>query len=286
MHEIQLKIYKFLEDTKNKPYKIPEQLLTKFGNETQAALKKHFEQEPRIFKPSMSNVGRPLCQLQMELKHGSSSSGQDINKFLFGDIVEDILFFLIYASGLEVVSEQEEVSLQIGKHKLNGTLDIILNINGEHKVYDVKSASDYSFKTKMNNTYTHFIENDTYGYNEQLFAYSEAKKLKAGGFIINNKSTGDIGVLEVPNNQDELRLQALKKIEYNLDNLNSPFKRSFSDVSELFKKKPTGNKCLTLACDFCNYKQECWPDLKLKPQAKSTAKTKKMVWYTEYNEHD
>lgn len=295
MHYIETQIYKFLEDLKTTNYKIPEELLVKFGNETQKALKKQFERErsprselsvsgdtpPRDFKLSMSNVGRPLCTLQMEKEHGSRVGVYDINKFLFGELVEDTLFFLIYASGLNVEAEQKKVILKFEGHEVSGTLDIII----DGKVYDVKSASDYSFKTKMNNTYEHFVESDAFGYHAQLFGYAKADNKKAGGFILQNKSTGEIGVLEVPdNNYQELEDLAMCKISYNLDNFNQPFARSFEAVDEYFKKKWTGNKVLNKTCGFCAYKFECWDDLQCLPQAKSTAKNTKMIFYVEHND--
>lgn len=283
MHEIELKIYKFLEDLKYKSYTIPQDLLDKFGKETQFALKRQFERESREFRLSMSNVGRPLCQLQMERDKGSKSSGIDIPKFLFGDLVEAQMYFLIKASGLDVVSEQKYVKLNIGGIDIGGNLDIIIKINGQSKVYDIKSVSEYSFKDKLNNSYQHFIDNDAFGYNAQLFCYAEAEGLSAGGFILGNKSSGEIGVLEVPHEQDKYRKQALETASNNLHNIGQPFKKSFKDVPEYFNRKETGNRVLGRACGFCNYKHECWPNLRIERQAMSKAKSPKMVFYTEYS---
>jgi hypothetical protein len=218
----------------------------------------------------------------MEKEYGREKG--DIIRFTFGDLVEDIILFLIYASGLKVVSEQEHVTLVLGEHTLNGTLDIVLDLGNGFEVYDIKSASDYSFKSKKEQSFEDFVASDIFGYVGQLFGYAKAKGYKPGGFIFCNKSSGEIYILEVPKEHSRFETEALAKMEYNLKHIGSPFKRSFSDVEETFKKKKTGNRILGFNCSMCDYKFKCWPEVQLRSQQDSTSKTPKMMYYTKVNE--
>jgi len=152
MHWIELRVARFLQTIGDKSYKIPEGLLNKFGEETRAALKSQFEREARGFSLYPSNVGKPLCVLQMDKEHGS---GQGlITRNLLGELVEDVVLFLLHASGVKVLSEQEPIKYQIGGIELSGRIDVVVeNPKGEIEIYDIKSASEYSFKTKKEQSF-------------------------------------------------------------------------------------------------------------------------------------
>lgn len=282
MHQIELLIYSFLQEVKRGTYKVPLNLLEKFGKETQETLIKQFERRPKEFTLRMSNIGQPLCILKMEQQYGSNSS--ETLRFLLGDLYEASILFLLHASGIKVLAEQKQVIL--ADTGLKGTLDVILDLGEGPEVYDIKSASEYSFKTKTNLSMEDFIAQDTFGYFNQLLAYAASENIKAGGFIFGNKSSGEIKVFAFPKEQDELKERALKDIKKKIASFknNDPFKRDFDDIAETFRKKPTGNRILGITCGFCDHKFRCWPNLQVLKQAKSEAKNPKMVFYTEHNE--
>ena len=65
----------------------------------------------------MSNVGRPLCQLQMEAK-GIKGEGQPYNNKMrntFGDLIEALAIFVMKSAGVDVKNEQKKVT-----YKFNG----------------------------------------------------------------------------------------------------------------------------------------------------------------------
>lgn len=271
-------IHTFLEETKRGTYTVPQLLLEKFGKETQAALIKQFERKPRQFTLRMSNIGQPLCILQMEQQYGSNNS--EILRFLLGDLYEATILFLLHASGIKVLAEQKPVTL--AGTKLKGTLDVILDLGEGPEVYDIKSASEYSFKTKTNMSMEEFIAQDTFGYVSQLLAYAAAENIQAGGFIFGNKSSGEIKVFAFPKEQEQLKQQALKDINNKILAFKNkePFKRQFEDIAETFRKKPTGNRVLGTTCSFCDHKFRCWDNLQVKAQIDSQSKNPKMVFYT------
>lgn len=205
MHIIELKIHAFLEEVKKGNYKVPNELLSKFSLETAAALKRQFESKvKKEFRLSLSGIGRPLCQLQMEKLHGSENSNKIRN--LLGDIVEDITLFLLHASGINIVSELENVKLNIAGKILTGTLDVVIDLGDGPKVYDIKSASEYMFNNKfLSGGFLKIVEEDTFGYFCQLFGYATAKGIPAGGWIVTNKSSGELIVVEAPREQQALK---------------------------------------------------------------------------------
>ena len=79
MNNILLKVQQYLDSVSKGPVKLDKRLVQEFGEACKNALLKQFEEERRDkFELRMSNVGRPLCQLQMEAK-GIKGEGQPYN---------------------------------------------------------------------------------------------------------------------------------------------------------------------------------------------------------------
>ena len=64
----------------------------------------------------------------------------------------------------------------LDKENIKGTLDVIIDENGTKKVWDIKSASPYSFDHKFGNGYDKIKEDDAFGYIVQASVY-EANNL-------------------------------------------------------------------------------------------------------------
>ncbi len=282
MHLIELMVHQFLQEVGKGQYKCPQPLLEKFGEDTVKHLKRQFEREPNKFSLRMSNVGQPLCILQMEKEHGRKAS--DIQRFILGDIFEDVMLFILRAAHVPILEEQKQVTLNIGGIDLQGTLDLVVDLGDGPEVYDIKSASDYSYKNKFNQSFDDFRATDTFGYINQLLGYASAENITAGGFIVGNKSSGEMKIYPFPKEQAHLKEQALIEIESNIKDIDAPFKRQFEDIPELWKKKPTGNRVLGTTCGFCDFKFECWDNIQVKSQVNSAAKNPKMMYYTKLND--
>ncbi len=290
MHIIQLKIHKFLQDIQSKPYSISPELLTKFGEETKSALKKQFERTPREFKISMSNAGKPLCTLEYE-KEGLKDSSNVIRN-LYGDLAEDIVLFLLHASGIKVVSELQRVSIELDGIQVNGEYDVVLDLGDGPKVWDIKSASEWAFKNKFTDVnFEEFVRDDYFGYVTQLMLYSEGLGIPAGGWIVFDKSSGEIGIVAFPEFQDQYRRSSIGVAKHAINALSnnakkefverSSISRTFTSTAETYKRKPTGNYVLTMPCVLCHARWKCWPSLKVVPQESSTAKYPKLVHYVD-----
>jgi len=287
MSSILHKVQMYLESVSKNPVVISEELLQEFGEACKNALRKQFtHRENTKFEPRMSNIGRPLCQLQMEAK-GIKGEGMPYNAKMrntFGDLIEALAIFVLKSAGVKIDNEQKEVVHKFGQDEIRGRLDVEI----DNKVWDIKSASPYSFETKFGEAggFNEVIKDDSFGYASQGYLYSEGTGKPFGGWIAINKSTGEWAVCETPQLDTEYKTTALNTAKKNFEALknNEPFKKCFEPIVETFRGKPTGNKILDKACTFCPYKLPCWGEgLQLLQQQQSKGKNPKWVWYVEVN---
>ena len=202
----------------------------------------------------------------------------------FGDLIEALAIFVMKSAGVNIEDEQKSVKYNFNGSTLEGRYDVKI----DKKVWDVKSASPYSFEKKFGPAggFEEVIKDDAFGYASQGYLYSESEKVPFGGWIVINKSTGEWLTCEAPLADDEYKATAIKNAEDNMKSITDkkPFKRCYSDIEETFRTKKTGNKVLGFVCSFCPYKLPCWGSkLQLLPQQQSQGKNPKWVWYTEVN---
>ena len=281
-------VQSFLKMATDDSVAVSDKLIDEFGEMCKDAFRKQFtDKREKSFRARMSNIGRPLCQLQME-KSNAESEGQPYNgkmRNTFGDLIEALAVTIIKASGIKVDSTQKSVSYNIDKSKIDGTYDIEIG----KSIYDIKSASPWAFEHKFGDEggFNSIVEDDSFGYLSQGYLYSESENKRFGGWIVINKSTGEWLVTETPTEDEKYKNIAINLSKENLHALDEgkPFRRCFSDIEETFRKIPTGNKVLGIVCSFCPYKFPCWGKDKLQylPQQQSKGKSPKWVYYTEVN---
>jgi hypothetical protein len=204
----------------------------------------------------LSNLGSPC---ERKLWYGINTpelsealSGQARLKFLFGDILEDLLLFLAEVTGHTVEGRQDPLDL----HGVLGHRDAV--IDGE--LVDVKSASTYSFKKFESHT---LPENDSFGYLTQLGGYLAASqddplvKVKdKAHFLVIDKTLGKVclDTYEFPP-YDYYKVVAEKR---EMLSRNQPPKRTYSDKPE----GKSGNRKLGMECSYCPFRRACWPGLR------------------------
>ena len=280
------KVRVFLEAASKDAVEVSDDLIDQFGKACSDSFRKQFtDQRNKKFGLRASNIGRPLCQLQME-KKGVKGEGQPYNakmRNLFGDIIEQMAIIVMKAAGVEIEAEQKKIKYSINKGtNINGALDV--EIGG--KVWDIKSASPWSFTNKFGeNGSFHTVATDyVFGYTTQGYVYAEGADKPFGGWIVINKSTGEWTLTETPMADDEYKEKALDTVKKNASALkrNKKFERCYEDEEEYFRKQKTGNRVLNNTCSFCPYKFPCWGEnLQLLPQQQSQGKNPKWVWYTQ-----
>ena len=281
-------VQSFLKMATDDSVAVSDKLIDEFGEMCKDAFRKQFtNKREKSFRARMSNIGKPLCQLQME-KSNAKPEGQPYNNKMrntFGDLIEALAVTIIKASGIKVDSTQKSVSYNIDNSKIDGTYDIEIG----NSIYDIKSASPYAFEHKFGDEggFNSIVEDDSFGYLSQGYLYSESENKKFGGWIVINKSTGEWLVTETPTEDEKYKNIAINLSKENLHALDEgkPFRRCFSDIEETFRKIPTGNRVLGIVCSFCPYKFPCWGKDKLQylPQQQSKGKSPKWVYYTEVN---
>ena len=287
MSSILNRVQMFLTEANKASVDISSTIVNEFAEACKQAFKKQFTDiRENKFRIRMSSIGRPLCQLQME-KSGAEAEPMPYNakmRNLFGDLIEASAVAIMKAAGIRIEDLQKEVKLKLGKQTIKGTYDVKI----QNKIWDIKSASPYSFEHKFGEDggFDAVLKQDTFGYVTQGYLYSKAEKTDFGGWIAVNKSTGEWSIAETPLSDSKYSKDAIELAQKNMEALesNAPFKRLFKDEEEFFNKKATGNRTLGLECRFCAYKKPCWgKDLQYLPQQQSKALNPKWVWYTEVN---
>jgi hypothetical protein len=196
----------------------------------------------------MSQVGKPLRQLWYDLKEypvNEKPLPHNQIKFLYGNILEELLLFLAKAAGHTVEEEQKKVELDGVRGHKDCRIDGV--------TVDVKSASSYSFKKFESNTVG---QDDPFGYISQLSGYAQAEGDREAAFLAIDKQNGKLALSPLHELEFDNVSQRIGKIRKALDS-DIPPERCYSDVPE----GKTGNRKLSIGCSYCPYKFFCWSDI-------------------------
>jgi len=243
-----------------------------------ASLIKQLRPEPREFGLRASNVGRPVCQLQNE-QAGIPKTRQDYNhimRMLLGDITEIVVRLMVMASGANVTGEKAKSETQIGSTLIKGEDDIEIDA----KVYDVKSASPYMFTHKWADGWKGIYYGDSFGYVPQLYMYARGDPKRMGGWIVVDKSSGEIKVVPAEPTPEQIK-EIKAKIEETERIIaeQQPFRKVFQAEEETWYGKATGNLKVPLVCTFCQFQKHCWPEAVYRTNPSSKAQSPKPQWY-------
>lgn len=283
------KVKNFLQAAVRGEASLPPSVIEQFASDCKEVLEKQFDRNPE-WRIRMSGLGHPLCQQVMGRDgYKEEMTYNAILRFLIGDLVECAVVAILKGAGVNIVEAHTKCEVQVSdQHEpVQGTLDLIIEdeVDGK-KVWDVKSASPFSFSQKFGKGYYAIKEDDPFGYIMQGHLYAESVGLPFGGWIVVDKSSGEIAFVEAPNNQSEDRAQCLELAKQNVEKLNSDFsfkKPPISPEAEMHsvngERVPTGNTLLNRQCSFCGYKKICWPDAVHFRKVTSRAKNPPMAWY-------
>jgi hypothetical protein len=267
----------------NEPVFIDDSWIEQAGEEFKTALRKQLIPNDREFGLRMSNLGRPLCQLQNE-QLGTPKSRNPYNhilRMMYGDATEILVTVLLKAAQVNITDAKTKHEFDIDGRMIPGEDDIWI----EDKVYDIKSASPYAYSHKWSEGWNGVYYGDSFGYVAQLYGYAGGDPSKMGGWIVVDKSSGELKVVTAKptvEQLNEIKGKAVTTI-YAIDN-NLPFKRCFEPEQETHYKKLTGNLVVPTVCTFCDFMRACWPEAKLEPKAMSKAGNPKQVWYISKND--
>tara|TARA_R110000851_G_scaffold96526_1_gene209473 strand:+ start:9078 stop:9926 length:849 start_codon:yes stop_codon:yes gene_type:complete len=248
-------IYDLLENKKVSKDVNIDFLIHEFGE----SMKKIMRRQLSDWKPDrrtirLSNVGKTPLQLWHLMKGTESEkmTPSTLLKFMYGHIIEEMLLFLVKASGHKVTDEQKrcEVAGVIGH--MDGRIDGTL--------MDVKSTSSYSFKKFKDGS---LVDNDSFGYIDQLKAYAKSEGDTKIAWLAMDKQNGHLTWLEYDlEKTDHPKLK--EDIEEKIVNLKKVLE---SDTApdlcyDSIEDGKSGNQKLSMECSYCQYKKTCWPELR------------------------
>ena len=205
------------------------------------------------YEPSlrMSNLGKP-CERQVWLGIHRAGELEDLPpyvrlKFLYGDVIEELLLFLAKASGHRVEGCQDELELEGVIGHRDAVIDGVL--------VDVKSASSYSFQKFSNGD---LASNDPFGYIGQLQTYLEASQ---DDVLVTDKSR--CAFLVMDKTLGHVCLDIHSKVDFDVREITRrKVKIMYSDEmpDRAFNPEPdgqSGNMKLPMQCSYCNAKHAC-----------------------------
>lgn len=194
----------------------------------------------------MSNIGKPDRQLWYEINapEGSEPLNSEAKfKFLYGDLLEELILFLAVEAGHTVEDNQKEVSVEGVLGHIDAKIDGV--------VVDVKSTSDYAFKKFDQGT---LAQDDPFGYIKQLSGYMEAEDAD-GAFLAVNKVNGKLALLRLANKKKKDAAERIKHVRTILSSKTPPDR-----CYKVEDMGASGNKKLPIGCSYCPHKEKCWKD--------------------------
>jgi hypothetical protein len=245
-------IYAYLESPEKEGY-LDDKDVDELAKEIALVLKKRAaERRNPNFTLRLSNYGKPPRQLWFEANSPLSRQkprGSLLIKFLYGDIIEAMLLFLVRQSGHSVTKEQDSVVLE----GIDGHIDAV--VNGD-TVIDVKSASKWAFAKKFKGGAVLNKVDDSFGYVPQLKGYQKSLDLPNAGLLSACKETGELWYLplegDYPDNFDaKATMNHAKKV---LEMDAPPVEKCYPDQPD----GESGNRVLNRNCEWCSHKFECW----------------------------
>jgi len=244
MHQIVKDIYTMMDN----PPEITDEWAQKLGHNIAMTLKERFEEPQREHKLRLSSLGQGDRKLWYSVRKDTpkESLRPEVKlKFLFGDIIELIYLSFVELAGYEVTDEQKEVELE----GIKGHIDCLI----DGQLYDVKSASSFSFKKFKEGT---LHNNDAFGYYAQLAAYSEAMGAPVAGWLVWDKQLGHMCFSRAQNAYlPDMRARAIHVKEM-VEESNEPDR---CDVPVPDGK--SGNMKLPTMCSYCQFKKHCYRDI-------------------------
>jgi hypothetical protein len=238
------------------PHEFSPERMERFSKRLARSVARKVNPDAREARLSMSVIGTK-CSAKLWYKVNKPELAEALPvqariKFLYGDLLEELLLFLAEEAGHTVEGVQDAVLFE----GIPGHRDAVI----DGVVVDVKSASTYSFKKfKEHLTYAE----DAFGYIDQIQGYLKAadndplvKDHNRAAFLVIDKTLGHITLDIHPRSDLDFAMVARVKKGI-VANRNKP--------RRLYEPEPegkSGNEKLCMECSYCEFKKACWPGLR------------------------
>lgn len=201
-----------------------------------------------------SEVGDP-CPRRLWYRYNqpevaTKPDGRALLKFFYGDMLEELVLNVAEDAGHSVTNKQERVVYEVGDGwVVRGRIDAVI----DGVVVDVKSVTKYSEEKFKND-----LQEDPFGYYQQLNGYATALNNDNAGFVTIQKELGHVNYYPIEVNKGLFRMQAEHAVE--TVSLDSP--DTINRLPAVPQSKTSKNKKLCTSCGYCNYKKQCWPEMR------------------------
>lgn len=227
------------------------------NNHVHVSYDKWLNKEPRVREDKVlyfSEVGDP-CPRRLWYKYNQQEvadkpDGKALLKFFYGDILEELVLNVAEDAGHSVTSKQERVEYDIGDGwRVRGRIDAII----DDVVVDVKSVTKYSEEKFKNG-----LQDDPFGYYQQLNGYATVLNNSRAGFVTIQKELGHVGYYPIEVNHGLFRMQT--EHSASIAGMSDP--SSLPRFDPVPASKTSKNTKLCTSCSYCNFKQQCWPEMR------------------------
>lgn len=230
---------------------IPDEICDQFGERMAKLMKNKFRGYGKPW-PNKGNLRMSMIgQEDRKIWHhcqGSERpplSAQQLRRFLYGDIVEELLIFLSVAAGHEVTEEQGVVEIEGVKGHKDCLIDGV--------TVDIKSASTFGFKKFKENT---IVRDNPYGYLHQISSYHLGDGHKGSAyFFAMDKQHADLALAEIKQEEMPDPADRIKELKVIIEDPTPP-EKCYTPEPE----GKSGNMVLSKDCGYCDFKETCWSD--------------------------
>jgi len=175
--------------------------------------------------------------------------GQLLLKFFYGDILEELVLNVAEDAGHTVEKKQERVIYDVGNGgKVRGRIDAVI----DGVMVDVKSTTKLGVEKFKSG-----LVDDPFGYYQQLNGYASALNYDNAGFLTIQKELGHVAYFPIAVDKASFQMQAEAATEAVSSDVTS-----IPRLNPVPASKTSKNKKLCTACGYCNFKKECWPEVR------------------------
>lgn len=209
------------------------------------------------------------CARQSAYKYhgfeGEELSARTLVNFLMGDLAEIAFLILAELAGAKIEGNNTELKINEGDLSFTCRPDGVYLDPKTGKSYNVeiKKMSEYAFDEWKEGTL-----DDTWGYRTQAMMECRAWK-EAGKDVVGTAFLGMRGITghfheEIIPFEPGLVDKALNRAKQVVSSTKEELPiRGVAPEAETFRNKPTGKERLNVVCQYCPYKQHCYPDFKM-----------------------
>ena len=260
IHTLVDDIYKLVKTKRPEKGVDAEAEIENFGEAVKDLMRKEFTNRGSFDarKLRMSNIGRDDRYLWNHYNNvGPKEPMQPNNlvKFLYGHLIEEMLLLLVRLSGHTVSHEQAQAEVEGIVGSMDCKIDGVLT--------DVKSTSSFGFKKFKDAT---LAFDDPFGYIDQIKGYAKSEGDTEVGWLAMDKQNGHLAFLKYDLEDTQapvyevLKEDIVERIKHVKAVVQQPEPPEF--CNDPVPDGKSGNMKLPIGCSYCHFKRSCYPDLR------------------------